>query len=247
MYITITSSKVPPEHSERVEIFLRDFLPRLKQQKGVLAIYHFARQDKDDESTLVVWKSQEDVKRYREGELIKEAIAFESQLNLPSTRDSYPLIYGTSVEFETVQEGNSVSDVLGDPILEKAVSDGCRRLTALLSSSAKEKANLASLAIGKHGIESSDSFDLYGLAEDEVIKQFRRLTKQESDILVFYILAASLERIKAEQEDSLSEMSAMDQLVLQQSMEKKQQFESIFSNLLKTFQQTGTGVIANLK
>ena len=101
MHLTITSSKVPPVHSERVETFLRDFLPRLKQQQGVLAIYHFARQDDEDESTIVVWKSQEDVKRYREGELIKEAIAFESQLKLPSTREGYPLIYGTSVEFES--------------------------------------------------------------------------------------------------------------------------------------------------
>jgi hypothetical protein len=155
----------------------------------------------------------------------------------------------------TVQQANSVSDVLGDPKLEKAVSDGYRKLTALLSPSAKKKATLASLAIGKRGIKSSDSFDLYGLAKDEVDKQFGRLTKQESDILVLYILAASLERIKAEKQkdsvsekkDSLGEMSTMDQLVLQQSMEKKGQFESIFSNMLKTFQQTAAGVIANLK
>jgi len=101
MIITITSSKVPSEHSEKVEIFLRDFLPRLKQQQGVLGIYHFARPDKEDESTIVIWKSQEDVKRYREGELIKEAFAFESQLILQSTREGYPLIYGAGVEFES--------------------------------------------------------------------------------------------------------------------------------------------------
>ena len=101
MYITITSSKVPPELSEKVETFLKAFLPGLKQQQGVLAIYHFARRDNEGESTIVVWKSNEDVKRYRESELIKEAIAFESQLKLPSKREGYPLIYGTSVEFES--------------------------------------------------------------------------------------------------------------------------------------------------
>ena len=154
-----------------------------------------------------------------------------------------------------VRQGNSVSDVLGDPKLQKAVLDGYCKLTAMLSSSAKNKATLASLAIGNRGIKSSDSFDLYRIAEEEVRKQFGRLTSQESDILVFYILAASLERIKAEKrkdsvsekKDSLSEMSTMDQLVLQQSMEKKGQFESIFSNMLKTFQQTAAGVIGNLK
>jgi hypothetical protein len=47
--------------------------------------------------------------------------------------------------------------------------------------------------------------------------------------------------------DSLSEMTTMDQLTLQQCMEKKGQFESIFSNMLKSYQQTSQGVLSNLK
>lgn len=47
--------------------------------------------------------------------------------------------------------------------------------------------------------------------------------------------------------DSLSEMTTMDQLTLQQAMEKKGQFESIFSNMLKAYQQTSQGVLSNLK
>ena len=95
MFITITSSKVPPELSEKVESFLQKFLPRMKQQPGVRSIYHYARPDLDDESTIVTWDDQESIKAYRESELIKEAIAFEQKLNLPSTRESYPLIFST--------------------------------------------------------------------------------------------------------------------------------------------------------
>jgi len=101
MFITITSSKVTPEQSRQVEAFLGGFLPRLKQQPGVVAIYHYARPERGDEITIVVWKSQEAVKAYRESDLIKEAIAIETQLNLPATREGYPLVYGTCVESES--------------------------------------------------------------------------------------------------------------------------------------------------
>ena len=92
MFITITSSKVPPELSEKVESFLQKFLPRMKQQPGVRSVFHYARPDRGDESTIVIWDDQKSIKAYRESELIKEAIVFEQKLNLPSTREIYPLI-----------------------------------------------------------------------------------------------------------------------------------------------------------
>lgn len=93
MYITITNSQVPPDKVEEVESFLGEFYPRFQKQPGVLAIYHYARPEKGDEFTIVIWKDQESVKAYRESELIKEAIAFEEKLNLKSTREVYPLIF----------------------------------------------------------------------------------------------------------------------------------------------------------
>jgi heme-degrading monooxygenase HmoA len=95
MFITITTSKVTPEQMKQVEGFLEGFLPRLKHQLGVIAIYHYARPEKGDESTIVVWENQEAVKTYRESDLIKEVIAFETRHNLPATREGYPLVYGT--------------------------------------------------------------------------------------------------------------------------------------------------------
>ena len=93
MFITITASKAMPEQFQEVETFLHDFLPRLKQQPGVLAIYHYARPEQGDESTIIIWENEEAVKHYRTGDLIKEAIAFEQAHKLPSTREGYPLIY----------------------------------------------------------------------------------------------------------------------------------------------------------
>ena len=98
MFITITTSKVTLEQSKQVESFLKDFLPRLKQQPGVVAIYHYSRPEKGDESTVVIWGSPEAVKSYRESDLIKEAMAYEQELDLQgtTTREGYPLIFSAN-------------------------------------------------------------------------------------------------------------------------------------------------------
>ncbi len=95
MLISITTSQTNPDQLEKVERFLQEFLPRLKQQPGVVAIYHYNRPEKGDETTIVIWENQEALKKYREGNLVKEAIAYEQKLNLPATRESYPLVFGT--------------------------------------------------------------------------------------------------------------------------------------------------------
>ena len=98
MFITITASKVTPEQHKQIEDFLKGFLPRMKQQPGVVAIYHYARPDKGDESTIVIWEIPAAVKEYRESDLIKEAIAYEQKLGLQSvtTREGYPLIFSAN-------------------------------------------------------------------------------------------------------------------------------------------------------
>lgn len=82
------------DQAAEVEDFLRGFLPRMKQQPGVIAILHYSRPEKGDESTIVVWENQEAVQAYRNGDLLKEAIAVENRLNLPTTREGYPLTLG---------------------------------------------------------------------------------------------------------------------------------------------------------
>ncbi|MBI4186412.1 MAG: hypothetical protein HY530_02760 [Chloroflexi bacterium] len=92
MIISITSSKVNPEQAPEVEKFLQEFLPRFKREPGVIAIYHYKRPEKGDEATIVIWGDEKSLKRYREGVLIKEPIAFEQKLGLQTTREAYPLV-----------------------------------------------------------------------------------------------------------------------------------------------------------
>ncbi len=97
MYISITTSRPKPDQVVELEEFLAKFLPRLEQQPGVVAVYHYPRPDKGDDTTLIIWESQDAARNYREGPLAKEAFAFEKALNLPGVREGYPLAYATSV------------------------------------------------------------------------------------------------------------------------------------------------------
>jgi quinol monooxygenase YgiN len=99
MYITLTRSQGTQEQLHQAAEFLGKFLPRLKRQAGVLAIYHFDRPDKGDDFTIIVWENEDAVKAYRQGELVKEALAFEQAHGLPATREGYPLMLAVSSEF----------------------------------------------------------------------------------------------------------------------------------------------------
>jgi hypothetical protein len=56
MFLTITTSKAIPQQLQEVETFLHKFLPRLMQQPGALAIYHYVRPEQGDASTIIIWE-----------------------------------------------------------------------------------------------------------------------------------------------------------------------------------------------
>lgn len=86
MVVTITEGRYGPEQQAQTEAFLAGFLPRMKQEPGVVEILHHADCESGTTSTLVVWESEADVRRYREGALIREAIALEQRSGEPARR-----------------------------------------------------------------------------------------------------------------------------------------------------------------
>jgi quinol monooxygenase YgiN len=95
MFITLTTSHPNPDQSRKVEAFLSKFLPRLEKQPGVVAVYHYSLPEQADDITIIIWENQQALKDYREGILVLESTAFEKDLNLPATRESYLLAYPT--------------------------------------------------------------------------------------------------------------------------------------------------------
>jgi heme-degrading monooxygenase HmoA len=91
--ISITSSRVTAEQADQVEGFLAGFLPRLKEQPGVVDVFHFMRPDAAESTTIIIWANDEARLAYRESELIKEPLALEESLGLSSAREAYPLTF----------------------------------------------------------------------------------------------------------------------------------------------------------
>jgi len=90
MYVTVTASRgLSAEQAEQVESFLAEFLPRLKQEPGVREILHGTSLEGHDVTTIIVWESSYDAKRYRESPLINEPMEIELKLGLTSTRDGF--------------------------------------------------------------------------------------------------------------------------------------------------------------
>ncbi|HTX78212.1 MAG TPA: hypothetical protein VMC62_01020 [Longilinea sp.] len=96
MYLTITTSKVTEEDLKIIKPFMDQFLPRLKEVPGVLAVYYSVRPDKGDETTFIVWENTDAIQAYRKDTLFKEAADFEEAHGFASTRDGYPLDFGAS-------------------------------------------------------------------------------------------------------------------------------------------------------
>jgi mannose/fructose/N-acetylgalactosamine-specific phosphotransferase system component IID len=65
MLISFTSSQVAEETSAKVQKFLEAFLPRMRKLLGVIAIYHYSRPEKNDETTIVIWKDKDSLMAYR--------------------------------------------------------------------------------------------------------------------------------------------------------------------------------------
>jgi quinol monooxygenase YgiN len=91
MYISITSGQATPQQAEQIDKFLSQFLPKVKKSFGVVAIYHYPQPEKNQTTTIMIWKDKESLMAYRQSDLIKEAIEFEKTNNLKSTRETYPL------------------------------------------------------------------------------------------------------------------------------------------------------------
>jgi heme-degrading monooxygenase HmoA len=93
MFITLTTGQGTPEQIQAATTFLQSFLPRLEQQPGVVAVYHYTRPEHGDHTTVTIWESEDALRAYRASDLVREALAFEQANNNPVTREGYPLGY----------------------------------------------------------------------------------------------------------------------------------------------------------
>jgi hypothetical protein len=97
--VTVTRSVLEPHQRERVDRFLREFLPRLKrEQPGVLDAFHFDNGNTGESTTLILWGDEDARAAYRDSELIKLPMAMERELGVATSREVYPISISTKEE-----------------------------------------------------------------------------------------------------------------------------------------------------
>jgi hypothetical protein len=117
-----------------------------------------------------------------------------------------------------------------------------------LSPSAKEKVYLAVSRFLLQTRSLSDASALYAAAVDSMRPAFPVATVQQLDVLAFYLVGtAALQEGLEEKLDTMSDMGELDQLRLQQYMERRAKFYETLSNILKKIADTQQSIIQNLK
>ena len=138
-----------------------------------------------------------------------------------------------------------------------------QKLDGMLPPWAKQRLDVVSKAFLKRLLSGNKAADLSQIMKEEVRRQFGDVSPKQSNILTLYVLTnlvkmlplhsgknpeAEAERDKLkDKKDSLEELSEQDMLMLQQMMEKKNQLESMISNVMKAGFEGGQAAIQALK
>jgi hypothetical protein len=127
--------------------------------------------------------------------------------------------------------------------LKPEISSQHQRIQNLLPVQTKQKLARMVPAFEQQVRVRKQGTDLRALAAAEVRKEFPHLSSQQTDVLTFVLLHDAYDNSK----DPLGDLSTMDQLQLQRAMEQKSQFESMFSNIMKSVSDTSDSIIQNIK
>jgi hypothetical protein len=129
------------------------------------------------------------------------------------------------------------------------------KIDDMLPSWAKQKLNSVFKAFLNRLLRDQKPIDLSELVKAEMERQFTGLSSLQSNILTFYVLAGVIKLIPphsdrtdtGSEKESIGEISQTDMLMLQQMMEKKNQLETMISNVMKAGFEGGQAAIQALK
>ena len=154
----------------------------------------------------------------------------------------------------------SVESARRNLALERAALTQRDKIEEMLPPLAKQKLETVFEGFLKRLLRDRKPVNAAQIIKEELARQFADLSPKQEHILTFYVvtgiikkvplthsqLQAERERLK-DKKDSISEMGEMDMLMLQRMMEKKNQLESMISNLMKAGFEGGQAAIQALK
>jgi hypothetical protein len=149
-------------------------------------------------------------------------------------------------------------------MLERDALAQRQKLDGMLPAWAKQRLETVSKAFLKRMLRGDKTADLSQIVKEEVGRHFKEVSPKQSNILTLYVLTdvvkllpphldkkavdAKAERDKLkDKKDSISKLSEQDMIMLQQMMEKKNQLETMISNVMKAGFEGGQAAIQALK
>lgn len=136
--------------------------------------------------------------------------------------------------------------------LEQAVFDRADRLKSVLQPGARVKLDLAARGLIAHLASGSGKVDYNSLARREVRSRFGKLSRKQTDLLSFQVLAEVARILTVPDElnkelDGIAGMNEEDALRLQKMMDRRSKMMSTLSNMMKKISSTQDGLVQNLK
>ena len=90
-------------------------------------------------------------------------------------------------------------------------------------------------------------FDIERFVAKEVNRKYRNLSTDQSNLLQLYVLAEAADRISNKKLQDMGELSEMDSLRLQMTMDRRSKFISTLSQMMKKVSSTQDTLVQNIK
>jgi len=136
--------------------------------------------------------------------------------------------------------------------LERKVFDRTGRISARLQPKTRKALDQTAQKLLERLVSTPQKRDLYADAQQEIHKNFPRISRDQADLLTLYLLGevakvlADPDKLR-ERLDGMNELSEMTSLRLQMTMDRRSKFIATLSQIMKKIATTQDTLVQNIK
>jgi hypothetical protein len=152
----------------------------------------------------------------------------------------------------TVSPSLDVQPVSRNFKLEQIAFARSKRLKSILNPDTRAKLDPVTERLLGHLATNSRKVDLDSLVQQEIRSKYPKISNEQPNLLSFYVFAEAARIISVQDDlknklDGLNEMSEMNSLRLQMTMDRRSKFISTLSNIMKKISTTQDTLVQNIK
>lgn len=132
-------------------------------------------------------------------------------------------------------------------VLEKQSYNRSSNIANYLSPEVKEKLEGITQQLIVSISKENTNLNIDSFVSKEIHRIFLNLNSKQTDLLKFYVLAKTIEKISNDEMKSIGEMSEMTSLRLQMAMDRRSKIISTLSQMMKKISTTQDILVQNIK